>query len=183
MIAEACRPPVFKREKLEAIDVIEHHEITVVLQYVEDLGNAAVCVGHDTGVQLAETDSGASRERSLRGSLRKDLHCDGAALLVKRVTETGFVVGEIVLTGGAKHASLVHPLDIGHGHSVAVLHDGEFPQPHEERLHMMWDANPERVIYRLRDTVLNRQCCALGELNETGGAIFGIPRSYAKDPR
>ena len=51
-------------------------QIAVVYQYVEDFGNPRGSIVRDTGVELAEADARAGRERPLRGGLRQDLHRD-----------------------------------------------------------------------------------------------------------
>ena len=87
---------------------------------------------------------------------------------------------EITLAGGAEHPGAVHLLDVGKAYSVAVLHDGVFPQPREERLYVMWDADPKRVVDGTRYAFLYRQPGARGELVETGDADFSPPWSQTK---
>ena len=72
-------------------------------------------------------------------------------------------MGEIDLARGAEKFGSVDGPDGFESHPIAIVHGGIVPEPGEERLDVVRDADSERFEHGVRDGLVQGQFVGLGE--------------------
>ena len=153
-------------------------DVAVVHEDVERVRDTFRCIAYHVRIEPLEGTPRTGGEHVPGCCFREDLHGDGIALVFQALLEAGLVVDQVVLPGRPEERVAIHVGDVADGHSVTPLRRGGVPQPREEGLNVVRNADTERLVHRLGDTVLDAQFMALREAAEAFDA--GVPGPWTQ---